>query len=191
MIRLTAPTTKEAYRQFVLYSGNELCWGWNISVRITSKGTFESKGRINIKHPTGNNILVEHHTKYEEVHGVDETTWITQSQHVALHKRLRREGKCNFPPEELDRISTAANHRTQKNKVYMRAYLKRYNKTHRKELNKYRREKQRRINFYETIVPGILLYEHLTYNINTGNICWCAFFRAEKGRKLFKVQERL
>ena len=34
--------------------------------------------------------LIEHHTKYKEIHGVDETVWITRSEHSKLHIRLRK-----------------------------------------------------------------------------------------------------
>jgi len=55
--------------------------------------------------------LVRHHKKYKEIHGVDEIVFIPKSEHQKLHHRLRKEGKCNIPPEELQRISANANHR--------------------------------------------------------------------------------
>lgn len=67
-------------------------------------------------------ILVEHHVKYKEIHGVDETVWLTNSEHRLLHNRLRREGKCDIPPDELAKISIAANSRTDKHKSYMTEY---------------------------------------------------------------------
>jgi hypothetical protein len=33
--------------------------------------------------------LIEHHVKYKEIHGVDETIWMTRSEHLLLHARLR------------------------------------------------------------------------------------------------------
>lgn len=66
--------------------------------------------------------LVEHHTKYEEVHGKDETILMTKSKHSILHIRLRKEGKCKIPSKELNKISNKAQMRTDK-------YLKRYPKT--------------------------------------------------------------
>jgi len=60
--------------------------------------------------------MVEHHVKYLELHGVDETEWMTRSEHQKLHRRLRKEGKCNIPSEELRKIAVAANGRTDKSK---------------------------------------------------------------------------
>lgn len=58
--------------------------------------------------------LVEHHTKYIELHGEDETVFITHTEHVRLHKKLRREGKCKIHSKILRRISSAALKRTEK-----------------------------------------------------------------------------
>lgn len=58
--------------------------------------------------------LVEHHAKYEEIHGEDKTIFISMSKHVRLHQKLRKEGKCNIPPKELARISANARRRTDK-----------------------------------------------------------------------------
>lgn len=64
--------------------------------------------------------LVEHHTKYREIHGEDKTVFITNSEHVMLHRRLRREGKCNIPVKDLAKISNNAYKRTEKyNKYYI------------------------------------------------------------------------
>lgn len=57
--------------------------------------------------------LIEHHTKYIETHGVDETVWITISDHHKIdHRKL-------FPmvtAKELALISARAWRRTQKAK---------------------------------------------------------------------------
>lgn len=58
--------------------------------------------------------LIEHHTKYKEIHGKDETIFISHGEHIRLHRRLRREGKCNIPPKELEKISNRAGWRTEK-----------------------------------------------------------------------------
>lgn len=58
--------------------------------------------------------LIEHHTHYKEIDGYDETVWMTPSKHRLLHSRLRREGKCNIPADELEKISMAASERTEK-----------------------------------------------------------------------------
>lgn len=58
--------------------------------------------------------LIEHHIHYKEIDGYDETIWMTPSKHRLLHNRLKREGKCNILPEELEKISMAASERTEK-----------------------------------------------------------------------------
>lgn len=67
------------------------------------------------------NELIEHHVKYKEIHGIDETIWLTTSEHVKLHNRLRKEGKCNVPAEKLAKISQKAYRRTEKHKRYRKA----------------------------------------------------------------------
>ena len=64
--------------------------------------------------------MIEHHTKYREIHGVDETVWMTRSEHILLHKKLRGEGKCNVTPSKLKSISIAAYGRTLKRKELMK-----------------------------------------------------------------------
>ena len=56
--------------------------------------------------------LEQHHVKYKEIHGIDAIVMLTQSAHRQLHARLRREGKCNIPVDELDKISKAAHTRS-------------------------------------------------------------------------------
>lgn len=75
-----------------------------------------------MKYDENGEQLVEHHTKYEEIHGYDETVWMTKSEHFKLHKRLREEGKCNIPIDEMSRIATTAHMRTEKRKEYKRDY---------------------------------------------------------------------
>lgn len=103
--------------------------------------------------------IVEHHTKYEEVHGIDESTFLSVSEHRKLHNRLRREGRCTIPSEELNKISKAAYHRTEKGRELER------------RLNKSYREKYlRRMLSVETIVPNVQLHETISYNLKTGSV---------------------
>lgn len=55
--------------------------------------------------------MVHHHAKYEEIHGVDVVVELSYGDHLRLHRRLRKEGKCNIPPKELHEISAAARQR--------------------------------------------------------------------------------
>ncbi len=65
--------------------------------------------------------LIEHHTKYKEIHREDKTIFISITKHVRLHQKLRKECKCNIPPKELARISLRAYQRTEK---YIEKYTK-------------------------------------------------------------------
>lgn len=55
--------------------------------------------------------MVHHHTKYKEIHGVDEVVIMPLKEHQRLHRRLRREGKCKIPSNELNKISQEARKR--------------------------------------------------------------------------------
>lgn len=121
-------------------------------------------------------MLVQHHRKYEEIHGEDEIVMITVSEHLRLHKRLRKEGKCTIPVKELSAISTAAHHRTEK-----------YKKTRqkcRKEYNKLMNHKTNRIEFSEIVGPNIELAETINIQPNTGTITYMSRFRCNHKKKL-------
>lgn len=79
-----------------------------MNIEIVSKEDAQGKGQI-----------VEHHIKYEDIHGEEKTTSMTMSEHIRLHKRLRKEGKCNIPVEELTKASIRSSHRKRcTNKFY-------------------------------------------------------------------------
>lgn len=126
--------------------------------------------------------LVEHHTKYKEIHGYDETVWITQSEHKLLHHRLRKEGKCNIPPSKLHKIAIAANQRTEKGK----RYNKRYKQSDKAKLVQriYDKNIIQYIDFVETPGTNIQFYEIIRYNYNTGLPNYSARFRGHHGYKL-------
>lgn len=90
---------------------------------------------------------VTHHIHYKEIHGFDETVMMTKSDHVKLHRRLRRENECDIPAVELHKISQAACRRAhpevvrERNKKYRELHhdeiliwKKRYREEHREEL---------------------------------------------------------
>lgn len=66
--------------------------------------------------------LIQHHIKYKEIDGVDEIIWMTQNEHVKLHRKLRKENKCNISVEKLAKISRIAHKRTKKCKYRLRKY---------------------------------------------------------------------
>lgn len=115
--------------------------------------TISNKGKI-----------VEHHIKYKEIHGVDKTIWIPKGEHTQLHHRLRQEGKCNIPVEELNRISQRAKNRTTKYK-----------------------ERRKTIQFTETIQPHIQLVEEISYDLKSGHVYCRGRFRANYGFKLLNI----
>lgn len=68
--------------------------------------------------------IVEHHIHYKEIHGYDETIMMTKSEHQKLHIRLRNEGECNIPVNELSKISKAASGRAGNTKGYHNKNIK-------------------------------------------------------------------
>lgn len=113
--------------------------------------------------------LVEHHIKYLEIHGVDETVLMTQSEHQKLHYRLRRGGKCNIPVDELKKIAHAAHNRTAKTKERKKNYNK---------------QNFQQINFHEAPGKNIDFHEQITYNKKTGNVSYFASFKRDNAHKL-------
>ena len=86
--------------------------------------------------------MIQHHIKYLELHGVDEIVEITRSEHLKLHNRLRREGKCNVPVDVLRKISRAARERSPKVRAQKKAYNKAYHASHIKEEKAYQKTYQ-------------------------------------------------
>ena len=131
------------------------------------------------------NTLIEHHVKYKELHGVDETVWMTKSEHKKLHNRLRKEGKCNVSPDLLNTIAIAAHNRTNKAKEWRKIY----NKT--SAIIQYCSEYQKRnrflFNFYESMMPNVVHHEIITYNISTGSVIVTCYFKGNNGKKLFYI----
>lgn len=97
--------------------------------------------------------LVEHHVKYKELHGIDETMWMTNSEHQKLHRKLREEGKCNVPVEELTKIARAAHLRTNKRAEYMEKHNRKYWQDHKEAITEkgkeYHEKHKEKINQYQ------------------------------------------
>ena len=113
--------------------------------------------------------MVEHHIHYKEIHGFDETVWMTDSAHKNLHRRLRNEGKCNIPVKELTKISMAAHDRTDKRK---------------KSRLKYNQDNMPFIEFNESFGTNTALHERIVFNRITGNVAYYARFRGKHGKIL-------
>jgi len=126
--------------------------------------------------------IVEHHVKYKEIHGVDETVFMSRSEHSILHRRLRKEGRCNIPSEQLTKIANTAHNRTEKQKKY----FKEYHQTNKMKLwqSDYAKKAYRFIEFVESLAPSIMLSERITYNSLTGIVSYTSQFKAYNGLKL-------
>jgi len=131
--------------------------------------------------------LIEHHTKYEEIHGVDESLWMTPSEHRNLHNRLRKEGKCNIHPKELAKISVAAVNRTEKNKRQQVEF-------HRtEEYRKYYSDRMRKLKnnwiiFDTRLAPNVKLREQIVYYDKTGTLSIFAGFSGDHGITIPTIQ---
>jgi hypothetical protein len=86
-------------------------------------------------------VLIHHHIKYKEIHGIDEVVLMEKSEHAKLHARLRKEKKCNVPPEKLHAISMRARSRADYDNAKDRA---------RKQYTKYGEEKIIKMRIYNS-----------------------------------------
>ena len=114
-------------------------------------------------------MLVQHHIKYIEIHGVDEVVMMEKGEHDKLHKRLRSVGKCSMTAVELDRISKRAH---QRSKLGMATTAK------------WRKENWQQILEYTPIGPGISLAERIAYNFNNGNVGYASWFTCQSKGKI-------
>ena len=131
-------------------------------------------------------MLVEHHTKYKEIHGLDETIWMDKGKHRSLHNRLRKTGKCNIPPEQLELISKHAYTRTEKGKNWEREYRK---TPHRIKYNiQYKQKNTFTFTFSEIVMPNVEINESWYYNKITNVLNISSGFRADHGKKLFFIE---
>ena len=151
--------------------------------------------------------LIEHHTKYKEIHGFDETAWMTVSEHRTLHSRLRKNGKCNIPVDELRKISKLAHSRTKKSIEARRKYRnsKRGKKVHseyrkskegrkviddynqserKKELQRKNHKKYYEVEFSESPGTNTEFREKIVYNIEDGSVKYYSRFSGHTPHKL-------
>ncbi len=133
--------------------------------------------------------LIQHHVKYLELHGEDKIVMITRSEHSKLHLRLRNEGKCQIPVDELQKISQTANRRTDKHKEKQRKYMENYNKEyiksdHDKEVQKKYKKNYQKIDFVDSYGKNTLVRERIIYNHATGTITYSTGIEGTNGFKL-------
>lgn len=131
--------------------------------------------------------LIEHHTKYKEIHGVDESLWMTPSEHRNLHNRLRKEGKCNIPPDELAKISVVAGKRSSKSVQRRKEYIGEWRKTNKG--GEYTRSQNRNfIAFWDTLAKNVRINETIYYNDNTGHLNVYSGFQYGRGKGFPTIQ---
>lgn len=114
-------------------------------------------------------MLIQHHKKYEELHGEDEIVLMEHGDHKRLHYNLRARGLCNVPPDVLAKISRQAHHRTTKFKIKAKLNGK-----------KYRDLYQTHVRFSDKIAKNIDLREEIGYNEHTGAVYIAAYFYFKK-----------
>ncbi len=113
--------------------------------------------------------LIQHHIKYKEIHGVDEVVWMRKGDHLNLHIRLRKEGKCNIPKETLNLISQKAHRRTSRS----------IERCKNSDGRKYT------FQFFEAVIPYVQLVESVRYNLDNGNVYVSSYFQATKHKELW------
>lgn len=136
----------------------------------------------------------QHHVKYKELHGEDEIVMLTHAEHRQLHARLRREGKCNVPADELEKVSDAARRRSPRGRKYaqsderkLAAKIHRQSELGRQTANKHEAYRQS-IRFDESFGKYTLFREHIRYNHETGSVGYTAGFQARQGHTLLIVE---
>lgn len=124
-------------------------------------------------------MLVQHHEKYEEIHGEDKIVMMDYAEHRKLHTQLRKEGKCTIPREELHKIAQAAYRRTEKGKVVL--------ERKEKKRSAIRDVPSRVISFSDIIDTNISFVERIRYNPNNGSATYFSYFKGCEGRKIIRV----
>ena len=106
-----------------------------------------------------NKKLIHHHKSYEP----QVIVLMCHSCHQKLHKKLRKECKCQISTNELNKMSINASNKT-------------YHKNNIGELY-----------FYETMMSNVKLHERIQYNYQSGNITYTTAFEGTNGKKLLKI----
>lgn len=100
--------------------------------------------------------LIHHHRSYEP----EEIVLVCRSCHKLLHNRLRNEGLCTVPPEEISRMSIDSKNTKKLNSIRQKSerglvISRKINKKFREVHNQYD------FRFYETMMPNIRLHERI------------------------------
>jgi len=108
--------------------------------------------------------LMIHHTHYKEIHGVEKTIFLCNHCHQLLHINLRKEGKCNIPPNDLYKIHTLSD-------------------SYKKKKADYKKENIFRKSYSIPIGDNISIRETTTYNKNTDKLKIISEFHSTKYNK--------
>ena len=124
-------------------------------------------------------MMVQHHEKYEEIHGEDKIVMMEYGEHRRLHARLRKEGKCNIPTNQLRKIGRAAYSRTEKGRKTQRAA----NRSIDIKRRTYRKEKQ----FGESVGINFSVVLKIRITETTGHIGVYSHFVSHESRGLVYI----
>lgn len=100
--------------------------------------------------------LIHHHKSYDP----EIIVMVCRSCHKLLHNRLRKEGLCTVPPEDISRMSIYSNNTKKLNSIRQKSesglvISRKINKKFRETHNQYD------YRFYETMMPNIRLHERI------------------------------
>ncbi|NJD54328.1 MAG: hypothetical protein FIB07_15875 [Candidatus Methanoperedens sp.] len=99
---------------------------------------------------------VEHHIKYKEVDGYDETAWLSVAEHERVHSKRTLLDELGIHGKERHRLTTNAYRRTEKTKTW---------------------QQRNRIEFTTHVNPGWFIVEEIRYYPTTGNISTMSRFK--------------
>lgn len=120
-------------------------------------------------------ILVAHHVKYKEIHGIDEIIWLTPSEHKKLHIKLSKTEGYIKPSKE---IIIKAKNRASQNRPYRLKY--RQSERCKEKRQHYIHDHIFTLHFTENMGYKLRLMESIVYNTNTGDIMVTSCFYSTK-----------
>lgn len=112
--------------------------------------------------------LIHHHKSYNP----EIIVMMCMSCHKKLHAKLRREGTCQIPTDELEKLSHSSKHSKNRECVY-----------HKNNCDQ--------IEFTKTVMLYVQLRECLRYNYKTGNVSYWTGFRATGSKKLYYIDAKV
>lgn len=124
-------------------------------------------------------MMVQHHEKYEEIHGEDKIVMMEFAEHQELHRRLREEGTCTIPPTELHKISYAAYMRTEKGQKTKKGVQR--------KAGERRRERTKTKRFSKNIGPIFTLITRIELNTNNESVKVYSYFNSRKKNNLIYI----